>query len=49
MIKPKYRKNLDAIQLARAGVEQAIGAPLTTQAKHGTRNPDHKKQSKPKH
>ena len=29
MIKPKYRKNLDPIQLARAGVEQAIGAPLT--------------------
>jgi hypothetical protein len=28
MIKPKYSKNLDAVQLARAGVERAIGATL---------------------
>jgi hypothetical protein len=28
MIKPKYKKGLDSIQLARAGVEQAIGGPL---------------------
>jgi hypothetical protein len=28
MIKPQYKKNLDAVQLARAGVEQAIGRPL---------------------
>lgn len=28
MIKPKYKKGLDVSQLARAAVEQAIGAPL---------------------
>ena len=28
MIKPKYKKGLDVTQLARAGVEHAIGGPL---------------------
>jgi hypothetical protein len=28
MMKPKYKKNLDVSQLARAGVERAIGGPL---------------------
>jgi hypothetical protein len=31
MIKPKYKKGLDSVQLARPGVEQAIGGSLKPQ------------------